>query len=211
MILVYLLQIARVLIIGLRRYPILAAVYLNTVFTLLSATLYTWLDFGVVLFYNSLCRSQYYPVERNLNVTDGKQLIAKFNYYGTGMKLLYLQLGTDVPQYLCLAYVSITLPVMFYKRLRQNSKISNGFTREQEMLLYSSLPHSAETQYVRNLFETKSSSIPNHQCTSVFHKIYYWRDDFRFSSRILSVYASVLLLLFFITTQVKYRFRLLIY
>ncbi|CAF3905392.1 unnamed protein product [Rotaria sp. Silwood2] len=47
-VLAYLLQIAKVLIIGFRRYPILAAVYLNTVFTLCCATLYAWLDFAMI-------------------------------------------------------------------------------------------------------------------------------------------------------------------
>ncbi|CAF3706454.1 unnamed protein product [Rotaria socialis] len=200
-ILVYVLQITRVLIIGLRRYPILAAVYLNTVFTLLCATLYAWFDFAIAIFHSSLCQSDFYPTDKNFNNTEGQQLITKFNYYGTGMKLLYFQLGTDVPQYLCLAYISIKLPVLLYRRIRRPKETIDGLTREQEILLYSSLPHSTETQYVRNLFGIIVIGPSNHRYAWISRYIYRWRDDFRFSSRVLSVYASVFLLLFFITVQ----------
>ncbi|CAF2049825.1 unnamed protein product [Rotaria magnacalcarata] len=204
-ILVYVLQITRVLIIGLRRYPILAAVYLNTVFTLLCATLYAWFDFAIAIFHSSLCQSEFYPTDKNFNNTEGQKLITNFNYYGTGKKLLYFQLGIDVPQYLCLAYISIKLPVFLYRRIRRPKETIDGLTREQEVLLHSSLPHSTETQYVRNLFGITVIGPSNHRFAWISRYIYHWRDDFRFSSRVLSVYASVFLLLFFITVQMVLR------
>lgn len=201
------LQILRVLIIGLRRYPILAAVYFNTIFTLACATFYAWLDFALTIFYSSLCQSDFYPTDKNFNGTDGMGLITKLDYYGTGTKLLYLQLGIDVPRYLCLAYVSIKLPIFLYKRFRQRHKIDHRLTREQEVLLCSSLPDSVETRYVQRLFGIRKAVLSNRQCARISRFIYEWRDDFRFSSRVLSVYASVFLLLFFIAVQVKYCFN----
>ena len=199
----YLRQILKVLVLGFRRYPILAAVYLDTPLTLICATLYTWLDFIITILDSSLCRSDFYPTEKNFNNTGGIYAILYLNYYGTGSRLLMFQLISDVPRYLFLSYISVKLPMYLYKRLRRRHVPDTHLTREQRTLLYSSLPYSVEGRYVRRLLGSRSPNQPVNRFAEKFRFFYAWRDDFRFSSRVICVYSSIVLLLFFFTVKVS--------
>lgn len=199
----YLLQILRVFVIGFRCYPILAAVYINNWFSLTCATLFIWFDFSMTIAYNNLCKNDYYQSEEEFNKTLDNKTIKYLNYYGAGSKLLFIQLLTDAPRYLCLAYLSITLPTLLFKRIRLRDQNKISLTREQRTLLYSSLPSSVEARYVKRLLGSDNTIVPTSRFSQTFRFIYEWRDDFRFSARVVCVYASTLLLVFLLTIQVR--------
>jgi hypothetical protein len=101
---------------GLRFYPLLAAVYINSIFILTCATLYAWLDYAFTIVSQRMCYPDYYPTydEALYSPDDIKD---KLKYYGTGSALLAIQVCTDIPRYLCLAYVSLKLPMMLIKKI----------------------------------------------------------------------------------------------
>ncbi|CAF1345120.1 unnamed protein product [Rotaria sordida] len=203
-VIVYLLQILRVFVIGFRCYPTLAAVYIDTWFSLICATLYVWFDFSITIVYTGLCRNDFYPSELDYNKTKGGRTMIYLQYYGTGSKLLFFQLLKDIPRYLCLAYISIKLPILLYERIRHRHMRDKQLTREQKTLLYSSLPYSVEAQYVKKLFGMSNIKVSTNRFSQTFQFIYAWRDDFRFSSRVVSVYTSIFLLLYFLTIQASH-------
>ena len=189
-------------VIGFRRYPILAAVYIDTPLSLICATLYTWLDF-IMTIVNSRCKNSFYTTEENYSTFAKNAIIVYLNYFGLGTKLLLLQMVSDVPRYFFLSYISVKLPMFLWKRLRQRHSTEKQLTREQKSLLYSSLPHSVEARYVRKLLGIDEKSESSNRLMQVIRFFYTWRDDFRFSSRVVCVYASVFLLLFFLTVEVS--------
>ncbi len=189
--------------IGFRRYPILAAVYIDNCFSLVCATLYAWLDYSMTIIYNTQCRNDYYVTEEMYNKEPTNRTIIYFDYYGTGSRLLFIQFLNDIPRYLCLAYISVKLPMLLIKRIRQRKLTDRQLTREQKNLLYSSLPHSAEARYVKRLLGIRQTDAPSNRFAQIMKYIYTWRDDFRFSSRVVCVYASVFLLLVFLTVEVN--------
>ena len=200
----YLFQIARVLIIGFHCYPILAAVYINTRFTLLCATLYAWFDFSLIIGFSDICGNNYYLTKDKYDQAGGVDTVFYLDYYGTGSMLVFFQLLTIAPRYFCLAYICVELPILLFQRIRSISKSQeNELTLEQTNLLYSSLPHSAESKYVANLFRSRKGNSRVNWFRRLVRAIYAWRDDFRFSSRIYCVYASIFLLLYFLTVQVN--------
>ena len=203
-ILTYLSQILKVLFIGLRCYPILAAIYLDSRLSLISATLYTWLDFGITIAFRGVCRNAYYPSDENFKTTDSEGIESYLRYYGTGSYLISLQLLTDFPRYLFISYVCIRLPILLYKRIQDYKLIPKRVTREQNYLLYSSKANSFESIYVSKLFGLGENELSVHPIKRLLRCIYTWRDDFRYSSRIVCVYVSIIFLLFFLNTQVKY-------
>ena len=198
----YLLRIAKVLVIGMRYYPAFAAVYIDSTSTLLCATLYAWFDFSFSIIQQSRCQSDFYPTEANFIETNGTDIARFFRFYGTGQNLVAIQLCKDIPRYICWSYIVIKLPLLLIRRKYPTEKHENTdslrLTREEKVLLHSSAPHSIEMSYVRNLFRLKE-----HRSTSRYFIgrllpkfLYEWRDDFRFSSRVICLYASVFLLLF---------------
>ncbi|CAF3457099.1 unnamed protein product [Rotaria sp. Silwood1] len=199
----YIFQIIKVLVIGFRCYPILAAVYIDTRFTLIIATLYAWFDFSITIAFNGVCRNDYYSTNDNYNKTHGSGTITYLTYYGTGSKLIFFQLLSDIPCCLFFSYISIELPILFFKRIRSRKLRVKQLTREQKHLLHSLLPDSAESQYVKNLFRLTNINISINQLARLSQSIYTWRNDFRFSSRVLCIYASIFCLLFFLTLQVS--------
>jgi hypothetical protein len=199
----YLLQVIRVLVIGFRCYPILAAVYINKRFTLICATLYAWLDFSLTITYDGVCRNAFYSTNDNYNRTSGSGTIYFLEYYGTGSALVFFQLFPDIPRYFFLAYISVELPILFVQRIISRKLPEKRLTREQENLLHSSLPNSIETKYVANLFGLTEKNAPRNAIVRFFRSIYTWRDDFRFSTRVICVYTSIFYLLFFLTIQVN--------
>ncbi|CAF3017534.1 unnamed protein product [Rotaria sp. Silwood2] len=149
---IYLLQILRVFVIGFRCYPTLAAVYIDTWFSLICATVYVWFDFSITIVYTGLCQNDYYSSEDDYKKANVSKTVTYLQYYGTELNLLLFQLLTDIPRYLCLSYISIKLPMLLFKRIRHKHVRDRQLTREQRTLLYSSLPYSVEAQYVKNLF-----------------------------------------------------------
>ncbi|CAF0965327.1 unnamed protein product [Rotaria sordida] len=201
----YLRLIFKILVIGFRRYPTLAAVYIDTAFSLMCASLYTWLDFSITIVDTGLCRNEFYPTDKNYNQTRGSQIIRFLKYYGTGSKLLFFQLLMDIPRYLFLSYITVKLFSLLIKRIRFRKIDNKRLPREQYNLLFSSLPNSVESRYVKNLLGMRNRNKSMNRFAKLFPFIYVWRDDFRFSSRIVSIYAAISLLLFFITVQALVR------
>ena len=191
------------LVIGFRRFPILAAVYIDTPISLICATLYTWLDFIMTILNTSVCHNDFYPTEDDYLSGSMGSAAMFLAYYGVGAKLLLLQMANDVPRYLFLSYISVKLPMFLWKRLRQKDTFEKRLSREQKTLLYSSLPYSAEARYVRRLFGMDKKPTSSNRFVQVARYIYTWRDDFRFSSRVVCVYSSIFLLLFFLTVKVR--------
>lgn len=200
----YLRRIFRVLVIGIRRYPILAAIYIDQPLSLICGLLYTWLDFAITILLNGFCRNDFYPTDKTYDEVNGNSRIRRYlKYYGTGSKLIFFQLLMDIPLYTFLSYISVKLLVSTIKRLRKPRHHGRILSRDQKELLYSSLPHSIESQYVRNLLGMENSNVPKSLFNKIFGWIYTWRNDYRFSSRIVSIYAAILLLLYFIMIQVN--------
>ena len=175
------------------------------------ACFYAWLDFSVSIVYQGLCQSDYYPSNDNFDDTNGTDLIDLFRFYGTGQNLIIIQLFNDLPRYLCWAYVVTKLPMLLISKIHKTIKKKNRnqinrlhLTREEKILLHSSIPHSVEMSYVRNLFRpiNQRSSSRFFLARLLPKFLYEWRDDFRFSSRIFCVYSSVFLLLIYMTMQV---------
>ena len=169
--------------------------------------MYAWLDFSLSIVYQSWCQSDFYPSEANFDDTNGTDIARLFHFYGTGQNLIALQLCNDIPRYVCWSYIVIKLPFLLISRIYRAATRDGSnhlrLTREEKVLLHSSAPHSVEMSYVRNLFRLKE-----HRSTSRYFIgrllpkfLYEWRDDFRFSSRVICLYASVFLLLFFVTMQ----------
>ena len=209
-IITYLLRIRDVLIMGFRYYALLVAVYLNSILTLLCATIYAWLDYSITIFNQGKCETDFYPTfnEYKENLTN---IVNMFDYYGTNSNLIVIQLCTNIPRFLCLSYISVKLPMLlirkisrkFKKNISIEERLLLTLTREQRLFFRISQPNSIEMLYVKNLFH----SI-NHrpQSQTLFariipKRIYEWRDDFRFSTRIVCVYSSIFLLLYFVTIQ----------
>ena len=202
----YLRQIFKVLVIGFHRYPILAAIHIDTAFSLFCATVYTWLDFSITILNTGFCRNDFYPTDKTYDNSTGKgdaRPSRYLKYYGTGSKLVFFQLLGDIPRYVFLSYISIKLVSLLFKRIRHRSKGGIKLTRDQKNLLYSSLPHSVESRYVKNMLGITVDNGPANRFAKKFRFIYVWRNDFRFSARVVCVYAAIFLLLFFITAQVS--------
>ncbi|CAF0928868.1 unnamed protein product [Rotaria sordida] len=206
----FLLRIFQVLIMGVRFYPILSSVYINSIISLVCGIIYAWLDYSFTIITQGMCYPTYYPTYDDYleNSTD---ISEKLDYYGTGSALIAIELCSDIPRYLCLAYISVKLPVMLIekiynqrkKNLTEENKMLLSLSREENFLLSVSHPDSAEMLYVRNLLRS-ADQRPSSQ--TLFARlipkfIYEWRDDFQFSSRILCLYSSIFFLLFFITVQ----------
>ena len=209
-ILLYLLRIAKVLVIGLRYYPVLAAVYIDSILTLACATVYAWLDFSISIIYQSWCQNEFYPTDDNFAETNGTDVERLFKYYGTGQNLIIIQVCTDIPKLVCWSYIVIKLPFLLIssiqraiKNRRRTNRNLVPLTREERLFLHSAAPHSIEMSYVRNLFRgpqcRSTSRLFIGRLIPTF--IYEWRDDFRFSSRILCLYATVFFILYFLTVQ----------
>ncbi|CAF1285796.1 unnamed protein product [Rotaria sordida] len=167
----------------------LAAVYIDTIFTLTCATIYTWLYFVITVLHQGYCPNSYYPTESDYQATNSSFDIIKYlSYYGTGSNLIAIQLCIDIPRYLCLAYVSIRLPMMVINKIRQyrcnKERYELKHTQEEQAFFIAVQPYSVETLYVRNLFRSANIRSPSRSFIArlVPKSIYEWRDDFRFSS-----------------------------
>lgn len=200
----YLLQVLQVLVIGFHCYPILAAVYINTRFTLSCAIFYVWLDFALIIGFDDICRNSYYYTKEAFEKSEDISTPFYLDYYGTGWNLIFFQLLNIAPRYFCFAYICVELPVLLYKRCRAKRRSKEMEpTREQKNILYSSLPHSPESRYVANLFRSSKRITRANPIIRLFRLIYTWRDDFRFSSRVFCVYASIFLILYYLTIEVS--------
>ncbi|CAF4710323.1 unnamed protein product, partial [Rotaria socialis] len=139
----------------------------------------------------------------NINRSSTELLL---RYYGTGSFLVIIELVTDIPGYFCFAYISVKVPVLLFDKIRRrrvqvlNSKT---LTREERALIKVAQTNSVEMIYVRNLRLTHKhrSNQSNIFARFIPKMIYEWRDDFRFSSRVLCIYSSIFLLLYFTLIQ----------
>ena len=204
----YSYRLAEVLYMALKYFPILAAVHINRMFVLICATVYTWLLFSFSIVEQSMCWPNYYPTYNDYEngYTDFND---KLKYYGTGPALIAIQLCTDIPKYLCFSYVAVKVPAIVIEKIIERRKkqssdekiFSKILTREENMLIQISHPDSMEMLYVRNLFIPYDQRPRSHALLArLLPKfLYEWRDDFRFSSRVLCIFASVFHLLFFVT------------
>ena len=211
-IVIYLLRLLQVLVMGLRYYPFLAAVYINSIITLLLGTLYAWLDYSVTIVNQGMCQADFYPTFTDSNSSSIDTML---QYYGTGHSLIAIQLCMDIPRFVCLAYINVKLPMLLVKKLYYRFK--RDLPMEEQLLLQMSReeyglrrvckPNSVEMIYVRNLFRSANDRPRSHHLLArLLPKfIYEWRDDFRFSSRVICVYASLLLLLYYVTVQAFVR------
>ena len=210
----YLIRISQVIFMGFRYYPLLAAVYIDSIFTLAAATLYAWLDYAVTIVNLGMCRIDFYPTYEEF-LDDSSGIDTLFEYYGTGPNLIAIQLCTDIPRFLCITYVCVKLPMLLvekiYYRVKKDipfeKRMMRKLTREQRTFFYISRPESVEMQYVRNLFRSAEHRPRSHALLArlIPKKIYEWRDDFQFSTRVLCVYSSICLLLYFVTIQACVR------
>ena len=208
----YLLRLLQVLVMGLRYYPFLAAVYINSITTLLLGTLYAWLDYSVTIVNQGMCQADFYPT---LDKSNSSSIDTKLEYYGTGSALIAIQLCTDIPRFMCLAYISVKIPMLLLKKLYYRCKkdlpmekrLLLKMSREERIFRRACKPNSIEMIYVRNLFRSATDRPRSHHLVArLLPKfIYEWRDDFRFSSRIICVYSSLLLLLYYVTIQAFVR------
>ncbi|CAF1339227.1 unnamed protein product [Adineta steineri] len=210
-IVVYLLRLLQVIVMGFRYYPFLAAVYMNTIFSLSCATLYAWFDFSMTIVNQGMCQVDFYPTYDDY-LDNSSDIDTMFDYYGTGPNLVVVQLCTDIPRYLCLAYINIKIPMLLFKRLyrrfnRRNlspeQRLLLQLTREQKAFFHTIRPDSVEMLYVQNLFRSADHRPRSHTLWGrlIPKKIYEWRDDFRFSTRIICIYSSMLLLLYYVIIQ----------
>jgi hypothetical protein len=129
----FVLRILDVLIMGIRFYPILACAHINTIFTLTCATIYAWLDYGFTLFTQGFCYPDYYPTYDDA-VAHVNDISMQLAYYGTGSNMMSIQLCTDIPRYLCLAYISVKLPIMLITKINERRK--KNPTDEKKMIYY---------------------------------------------------------------------------
>ncbi|CAF1500535.1 unnamed protein product [Rotaria sordida] len=214
-ILTYLLHLLQVFVMGFRYYPFLAAVYINSIFTLICATLYAWLDYSITIVKQGMCEPDFYSTYDQYRVKNSTTVDVMFLYYGTGPALIAIQLCTDIPRYLCLAYINVKLPLLLidkiYFKFKGNvsleKKLLLKLTLEQRILARVSRPNSVEMLYVQNLFRSTNqrSHTKNLFGRLIPKKIYEWRDDFLYSSRVLCVYSSIFLLLYFVAIQACVR------
>jgi hypothetical protein len=211
----YLIRLFQVLVMGFRYYPFLAAVYINSILTLTCATIYAWLDYSITIVDQGMCQPDFYTTYDEYQVDNSTTLDSMFGYYGTGSVLIVIQLCTDIPRFLCLAYINVKLPSLLiskiYSRFKTDisseKRMLRKLTREQRTLFRISRPTSIEMLYVKNLFRSPNQRPRSHALFArlIPQKIYEWRDDFRFSTRVLSVYSSIFLLLYFVAIQACVR------
>lgn len=201
----YLLRVGEVLIIGIRYYALLSAVYLNTLLILICATIYAWLDYIINILTMGMCTPSFYPTYED-SLSNSTQIQTLFDYYGTGRNLIAAQLCADIPRFICSAYVIVKLLFLLgkkiYLKFKANLTIEQrflmGLTPEQRNLFHISRPGSVEMIYVRNLFRPASKRPKSKAILAriIPKKIYEWRDDYKFSARIICLYTSVFLLLY---------------
>ncbi|CAF0983930.1 unnamed protein product [Didymodactylos carnosus] len=184
--------------------------YLIRIFQVL-ATIYSWLDFSVGIVNQGIC-SNYHPTDNLYEETNGSStddIKSLLDYYGTGSNLIAVDVCIDIPRYICLAYISIKLAELSIKKIRarmilkqKSISTSLSLSREEKQLL-SYMKHFIEARYVRYLFVPVDRRPKSKILLSriIPKKIYTIRDDFHYSLRVLSVYASAFILLFFMTTN----------
>jgi hypothetical protein len=197
-ILVFLQQIFKVLLIGFRYYPILTSIYIDTWSSLILGTFYIWLEFPISIIEQDMCQSKYYSSEQPDNYTNESHTRVLLDYYGTGSFLVNIDLCTDIPRYFCMAFISIRLPMKVFDKLWNSSNIVSNtkeLTTEAKTLLSTLHVNSVEMIYLRNLTGSRKNDTAKGW-------IYEWRHDFRYSSRVLSVYSSIFLFLYFVLIRV---------
>ena len=197
---------------GVRYYPLLAAVYINSITTLLLGTFYAWLDYSITIINHGMCQANFYPTYDGSNSSS---ISIMLEYYGTGAALIAIQLCADIPGFMCLAYISVKIPMLLLKKIHlrfkndlpMEKRLLLKMSREERVLRRVCMPNSVELLYVRNLFRSATDRPRSqHFFARLLPKfIYEWRDDFRFSARITCVYFALVLLMYYVTIQAFVR------
>ncbi|CAF1239994.1 unnamed protein product [Adineta ricciae] len=206
----FLLRVFKVLLMGFRFYPVLASVYTDSIVTLTAATLYFWLHHAIAIVETGKCNLIFYANHEDFEANiDGTKTFLKF--FGTGSALTAMEICISIPQALCLAYITVKLPLMLIEKIRvyrqghmsTEKKVCELLRREESNFLSISHEDSVEMLYVRNLFRSSSERPRTRTLFGrlIPKRIYEWRDDFRHSSRVLCIYSSIFLLLFFVTVR----------
>ena len=211
---IYALRIIKVLVMGFRYYPLLVAVHIDSIFTLTCAMVYSWLDYAICIVNQGMCNANFYPTYDDF-LNNSTSIIKQLEYYGTGSGLIALELCSNIPKFLCLAYIIVKLPMLLFEKisviydqdLSSTKKMIMSLPREQRIFFHISHSDSIEMIYVRNLFRPVDQRASSQVIWArlIPRKIYQWRDDFRFSTRILCIYSSVFLLLYFVAFQAHAR------
>lgn len=212
---VYILRIVKVLEMGFRYYPLLAAVYINSIFALICATFYAWFDYAFFIINQGMCNTNFYPTYDDYLQNSTDRIVKQLEFYGTGSGLIALDLCSHIPKFLCLGYIITKLPMLLLKkiRFRYEKNVSNlkrimrDLPPEQRMFFYICQSNSSEMIYVRNLFLPVDQRLPSRGLWArlIPNKIYQYRDDFRFSTRVLCLYSSIFLFLYFVAVQAHVR------
>jgi len=133
------------LIVGLRYYPVLASVYLNSIFTLTYATFYAWLDFLLTIVNQGMCDTSYYNRESQFFKDT-------FNYFGTDSTLVAIEMCIDIPLYLCVKLSAIVINKIYCrvksKKLSTDEEIRMKSNRDERVLLRLSHLDSSEIFFV---------------------------------------------------------------
>lgn len=180
---------------------------MDTFFTLTCAMVYTWLFYIITVIHQGYCPESYYPTESDYRANASSKIKLYLSYYGTGPSLIAVQLCTDIPRYLCLAYISVRLPIMLINKIRQyfrqNEDSEKKLTQEERAFFLVAEPYSVERLYVKNLFRSTNVNQSSRPFIArIIPKfIYEWRDDFRFSLRILCIYSALALVLYVMTIK----------
>jgi hypothetical protein len=197
----YLQEIFRVCMMGLQYYPILVAIYMDSLGSLILSNFYILIEFAMRMTTRAIC-----PTNHPLTVLDSieKYRYELLIYYGTGSFLILIELLIDTPRFLCLSYIIVKLIQKITQKVRHHSKVHpstclDNQTRAEKMLLHVISSDSTELRYIHNLLKSKEK---NNKDISSNRWFYEWRDDFRYSSRILSVYSSICLFFYAIVIEI---------
>ena len=204
----YLFRLFQVTILGVKNFSFLAAVHGNSLLPLIATTIYAWTVFTLSVAESGMCSNDFYPTYEDF-VTDNSSINSIFKIYGTGQALIAIQVTTDIPRFLCLAYISVKMPMFVIKKFRQRYSKDLPheeldwikLTHEERLMRDLSRPDSVEMMYIKNLLRANKQRPRSRSFWGRFIPtfIYEWRDDFNFSSRIICLYSSILLLLYFTT------------
>ncbi|UJR38048.1 hypothetical protein I4U23_030730 [Adineta vaga] len=130
----FVLRIFKVLLMGFRFYPILAGVYINSIITLVVATLYFWLHHSITTVEHGMCTPVFYPNHDDF-VAGIDKIYTFLKYFGDGNALLTFEICIDIPKALCLSYITVKLPLMLIKKIREHRNKNTSTERKMCDLL----------------------------------------------------------------------------
>lgn len=106
---------------GVKYFPILAAIYIDSIFMLTCAALYAWLEYAFTILSDGACYPDYYPSYYDY-LDDSTDVNDKLRYYGIGSALLAIQISTTIPRYLCASYVCVKILMKLVQKILLSRK-----------------------------------------------------------------------------------------